>query len=238
MQSDADIPRSKSINSRPFRIVVLLFLVVFTLKIFVFDFYRVSSGSMSPALLVGDFLVVWEIPFPPLARNDVVAFTLPPDAAARNSYETGSVFVKRVAALPGDVITVQGDSLLVNGIAVGIVPESAGFLTENHRIIVPSAGTLLDVSPETEALWRPLAEREGRSIVVQNRIVFIDGSPAVEYRLTQNCIFVTGDNPADSYDSRYWGLLPENAVTGKAVVVYWSSSEESGVRLERIGGVK
>ncbi|MCC6846770.1 MAG: signal peptidase I [Bacteroidetes bacterium] len=218
-------------------ILPLTVAALFIVKIFILDFYRISSASMSPALLTGDFIAILKV-FCRIEKNDIVAFTLPENAAEKGDYERNSLFIKRVIAATNDTISVESNTVFVNGQKTRYAAERTEYVLSAKKFVVPGKGTALDISPENEVVWRPLVEREGHSVVIRNRIIFIDGNPATEFNLTQDFYFVTGDNTTDSYDSRYWGLLPEKAIAGRAFLIYWSVAETDGVRLGRIGMVR
>jgi signal peptidase I len=75
--------------------------------------------------------------------------------------------------------------------------------------------------------------------------IIIDNKPVSSYTIEKNYLFVLGDNLNHSYDSRYWGFLPEENIIGKAMMVYWSRSQLkpsrgfsgflSSIRWNRIG---
>lgn len=206
-------------------------------KIFILDFYRISSDSMMPSLLVGDFVVISKI-YPKIEKDEIIAFELPERAAEVGNYDRKSIFVKRIIAMPNDTISVVGDTIFINGRKTNFAAERMKSIFGTEKFIVPGKGTMLDIAPENENVWRPLVEFEKHSIVIKNRIVFIDGNPAVGFNLTQNFYFVAGDNAADSYDSRYWGLLPEKTIIGSPILIYWSVSGADGIRLGRIGTIR
>lgn len=190
---------------------------------------------MFPVYTAGDFILVWKLPFPTFDRTQSVVFTLPEDITASNTYESGSVFIKRIVGLPGDTLTAGRGLVAINGQSTDIPYTDMPAILGDTIIIVPRKGDVIELAPEREVFWRPIIERDGRSIVVQNRIVFIDGSPAVTYVLSQDFYFTVGDNFANSFDSRYWGFLPESAIIGTPLFIYWSSTDDSAIRWERIG---
>lgn len=55
----------------------------------------------------------------------------------------------------------------------------------------------------------------------------------MKYTFSDNYYFMAGDNVAESMDSRYWGLVPEDFIVGRAVMVIWSKNR-SGVQWKRI----
>ncbi len=213
-----------------------VFCIIFA-KTFVADFDRVASDSMSPTLIPGDFVFACKL-FPSIAVGKPVIFHLPLDAAAYNSYENGVSFIKRIKALSGDTLSVKEDTLFINGRSTQLPSARTAELFGDSMFVIPRKGTILELSPENEKIWHPIIVREGHEIILKNRIIFIDGNPAVKYALTQNYCFVVGDNYANSYDSRLWGLLPESAAYGVPILIYWSLSDNNDVRFGRLGIVR
>ena len=139
--------------------------------------YSIPSRSMMPTLHVGDALLVEKVSFPTKVprRGEIVLFR-PPSRLAKILHTEGTdqvvlrrndLFIKRVAAIPGDTIAVSRDGIRVNG-----------------RIVDKSIAGSPDVSPR---------------------------------KIPEGYLFVLGDNPDNSVDSRYWGLLPVKCVVGRPV---------------------
>jgi signal peptidase I len=61
--------------------------------------------------------------------------------------------------------------------------------------------------------------------------------PQLHYVVPQDTVFVLGDNRHNSHDSRYWGPVPLDNIKGKALFIWWSSSEPSGIRWSRMGSI-
>ncbi|MFM8437302.1 MAG: signal peptidase I, partial [Candidatus Kapaibacterium sp.] len=179
--------------------------------------------SMEPTLRVGDFVVVWtggatwravrsllssgsdapDASTPAYDRGDVIVFSTP--AAARRRRDI-PLLVKRIRGVPGDTVRVI-----------------AGFPFAGEHVI-PRRGQRIDVSGSTIGQWRELIEAEGHRVFVRHGIVYIDSNSASEYVVKDNYYFVVGDNAANSYDSRYWGLVAEKAMVGEPLLVYWSTT--------------
>lgn len=186
-----------------------IFLIVLLLRSFLFEPFKIPSGSMMPTLLVNDFILVnkfdYGLRWPVLnkkflelgspARGDVVVFRYPEDPSVP--------FIKRVIGLPGDRIVYRNRHLFVNGERVktdvlGPYPEGAperpgGTLRlQEHLADTPH---LMLIDPE-----RPAKDAE---LVV----------PPGHY-------FVLGDNRDNSRDSRFWGTVPDENLIGRAFVIW------------------
>lgn len=189
----------------------LLIAVVFALfaRTFVFQAFKIPTGSMEPNLLVGDHLIVNKMVFAPAAsgleralapdrpveRGDVVVFKFPQDPERD--------FIKRVIGLPGERLEWRRKTLYINGEPLA---EPYVHLLEPP----PPAGT-----PSTGEL------RESYGPVTV---------PAGQY-------FVMGDNRENSEDSRYWGFLPHGYIKGQALFIYFSF-EEGASALNVLGGTR
>ncbi|MFM0038210.1 signal peptidase I [Paraburkholderia strydomiana] len=210
-------------------------LVVFVVRSFVVEPFKIPSGSMVPTLLVGDFILVnkfeYGIRLPitntqvtqgnPLTRGDVVVFRYPKDESVD--------YIKRVIGLPGDVVEYQDKKLTVNGKPVPETPLP-DYLDEER----------LGYAKQFEE------DLDGRKNAVLNNPAvppFIVGAEDFPYR--DNCTynargvickvppgnyFMMGDNRDNSADSRYWGFVPNQNIVGRAFFIWMNFSD-----LKRIG---
>jgi len=207
-----------------------LLLLIFGGRAFAYEPMRVPSGSMTPTLLAGDFILVDKQAYGlrnPLdnqrwagdglpGRGDVVVFRYPQDHTQR--------YVKRVVGLPGDVIEVVNGELVLNG----------------GPTVLRADGDMLDTgTPGQAVLRRRVIERVGggEHAVLRCADGCADGRrgrwivPAGHY-------FVMGDNRDNSADSRYWGFVSDEELVGRAVVVWFHFKrfgDDWGVRFDRIG---
>lgn len=199
--------------------------------------------------------------FPGLAQpraGDVLVFEFPGEE--RTQPFPPPTYIKRVAAVPGDTLSIATDTLFINGRPV--VPLVAGDTSATGSagtgttdgtpgrwidhlpgspLVVPGRGSVLDLGSGHLPRWRSLIEREGHRLSVDSEgFVRIDGLPRDSYAVERNHYFVLGDNRNDSFDSRAWGLVPEDGLIGKAMIVYWSRSESpgSGDLLERLRSIR
>lgn len=195
------------------------------------------------------------IPTGAIQRGDVVVFDFV-SGPETEAIESGR-FVKRVIALPGDTVNISGDSVRVGK----YLPQSAirpanvalyALASFAHSVhvqnlerlpyIVPFKGMMIGVDAASIAKWKGFIEREGNTVSVVESGVAINGKPAGYYTVRQDYYFVVGDNPANSYDSRYWGALAKRRIIGKAVYKFWSSGKRASagrgsIRWDYIGEV-
>lgn len=224
-------------------------LLAFILKNFVVDAVVIPSPSMEQTLLVGDYVLVNKLVhgspsgkraqhglteaslFPSIRsidRGDVVVFQFP--SAAATDAHSGAMFVKRCIGRPGDVLEMRSGTLYVNGERLPLSSEVQLSPAENFEIAVPYAGQTISLSPQNYHQWETFIRREGH--FPENtpaRGICIDGAPAAHYVVEKNYLFVMGDNRDRSFDSRSWGFLPEENVTGKATWIYWSLDHTNGI---------
>lgn len=224
---EADRPEPMVVEySRSFFPVVL---VVLLLRSFLFEPFRIPSGSMMPTLLIGDFILVnkftYGVRLPVLntkiitvgspRRGDIVVFRFPKDPTVD--------YIKRVVGLPGDRIGYYNKQIYINDKPVKQTPlgqyvgGSQGATMEGESLL---SEELDDVTHDILARTGEPSAREGEFVV-----------PAGQY-------FVMGDNRDNSNDSRFWGAVPEANLVGRAFFIWMSwDSGKPGISFNRIGTV-
>lgn len=213
-------------------------LLVFVLRSFVVEPFKIPSGSMIPTLQIGDFILVnkftYGIRLPVInkkiieinqpQRGDVMVFHYPEDPSVD--------YIKRVVGVPGDKVAYQNKRLSVNG--------------------EPVATTKVDdyLHPERLYYSKQLVEKAGateyRTLNDEDAPSFIPDAAQFPYR--ENCLynnagvvctvpaghyFMMGDNRDNSRDSRYWGFVPDANIVGKAFFVWFNFGD-----MKRIGAFK
>lgn len=191
-------------------IVVAIFIVTFAVQP-----SRIPSESMVPTLKVGDFLLVDKQVFAPsgwldrlmlppgkIRRGDMIVFHYPVDPDV--------TLVKRVVGVPGDRLHLHLGRVYIDDVEMyepyAIYTKSRA---NNYRDEFPSQRVLPDDNVDTR-WWLALRKTPpGGDLVV----------PQGEY-------FVLGDNRNDSEDSRYWGFVPQDAVIGRPLLVYFTEQAE------------
>lgn len=179
-----------------------------------------------------------------LERGDVVVFDTPSKSRSPEAIEQ---YVKRCVAVPGDTVQLVGGRIFVNGTEVPPItsPELRRIPFDTGRAwrplraglptAVPFSGMKISMDSLAQYRWRPFIESEGASLAYRNRIVFIDGLPAVEYIVRNDYFFALGDNSANSRDSRAFGPVPCRNLIGRAWRIYWSRDRRGNVRWDRLG---
>lgn len=102
-------------------------------------------------------------------------------------------------------------------------------------LTIPAKGETVEINTKTLPLYRRIIEvYEANKLEVKNGEIFINGVKSTKYTFKMNYYWLMGDNRQDSADSRFWGFVPDNHVVGKAVLIWFSSDPETGIRWSRI----
>ena len=210
-------------------------VVVFILRSFLFEPFKIPSGSMIPTLHIGDLILVnkfhYGVRLPVLntkltegsavQRGDVMVFRYPPKPSVD--------YIKRVVGVPGDEVSYLNKRLTVNGqpVATKALPD---FFDESTMRYFKHTSESLGVKPH-------------QTLQDDDRPAFIPGAdpfPGREQchytvegltcKVPAGHYFVMGDNRDNSLDSRYWGFVPDANIVGKAFFVWMNFGN-----LRRIG---
>ena len=210
-------------------------LAVFLLRSFLFEPFKIPSGSMIPTLWIGDLILVnkfhYGLRLPVLntkitegtqpMRGDVMVFRYPPKPSLD--------YIKRVVGVPGDEVAYINKRLAINGqvMPTAAVPE---FFDE-------------DVMRYFKQYEETFGERRHRVLNDDDRPGFVPGADSFPFK--ENCrysaegvvckvpaghYFMMGDNRDNSLDSRYWGFVPDKNIVGRAFFVWMNFGS-----LKRIG---
>ncbi|HHB92734.1 MAG TPA: signal peptidase I [Thioploca sp.] len=208
-----------------------VFLLVLLLRSFLVEPFRIPSGSMMPTLLVGDFILVNKFSYGirlPVAnmkvieigepeRGDVVVFRYPEDPKIP--------FIKRIVGLPGDQIEYVNKMLYVNG-------EPVIQQVDIPRYIGVGSGSNMTGS---EKRIEYLSENVSHDILINPK------RPEYQTKYSKLTVpdkayFVLGDNRDNSKDSRFWGIVPEENLIGKAFFIWMNWDwKNGGISWPRIG---
>lgn len=190
----------------------------------------------------------------PIRRNDVLVFNYPYSQWGTLRLDLNTYYVKRCIALPGDTFRIingiyrvtnctdtlgnypnqrrlsqRPDDSFPEGVFRCFPKDSLYYWTMKDfgPLYLPKANETLPVDRKNIPLYKNLIEYETKQqIRVEGSTVFLGDQPIESYTFRQNYYFMAGDLVADSRDSRYWGLLPEDHIVGKAAIV-WKSKDEN-----------
>jgi signal peptidase I len=216
-------------------------LVVFLLRSFLVEPFKIPSGSMIPTLLVGDFILVNKFTYGlrlPIIdykmveinepkRGDVMVFRFPENPSLD--------YIKRVVGVPGDRVSYRGKKLYVNGEAIEVRPAGNYSYVETGLELVSAKRFIEYLGGQAHPiLVRPEAPPIQLAGILQyphrNNCAYTD--EGVTCIVPDGHYFVMGDNRDSSSDSRYWGFVPEKNIVGRAFLIWWNFQH-----LGRIGQV-
>jgi signal peptidase I len=190
--------------------VVLAGTAVIIYSIFFLQFIRVPTEGMQNTILAGDRVVTTRL-VGEIKRGDIVTFKYPGDTTVQ--------YIKRVIGLPGESVEVRGYKVYIDG---NELPEQRVWVNSTS----PSSGRpLKEISSEGEGSYQVYYARESdaeRSLGSDSKR-YGRGAP---YRIPERHYYVLGDNRDNSEDSRFWGTVPRDLITGKAMIVYFSAEHD------------
>ena len=199
--------------------------IVFVLRSFLFEPFKIPSGSMIPTLLVGDLILVnkftYGVRLPVInkkitegtapKRGDVMVFRYPPQPSMD--------YIKRVVGVPGDEVAYINKRLTINGKVVPTTNQPDYFEQDAMRYF--------------KQIEEQLGDKTHRAIINPDVPNFVQG--VTDFKYKDNCrysvegvtckvpeghYFMMGDNRDNSLDSRYWGFVPDANIVGRAFFVW------------------
>ena len=204
--------------------------MVFCLRSFLFEPFKIPSGSMLPTLFIGDLILVnkytYGIRLPIInkkvlelnnpQRGDVMVFRYP----ANPSLD----YIKRVVGIPGDKIEYKNKRLSVNGVVQTYENspdflqegESLRYLTQFEENLTGVKHSILNDNLKSAAVLGA-QDFPNRQLCNYDDLGFSCTVPAGHY-------FMMGDNRDNSEDSRYWGFVPDQNIVGKAFFIWMNFS--------------
>jgi len=192
---------AKSTLREYFESICVAVILALFIRTFVFQAFKIPTGSMEENLLIGDHLIVNKMlytnapsaleeelaPVRNVRRRDIVVFKFP--------QEPERDFIKRVIGLPGERLHLENKKVYIDG-----EPLDEPYVHFSEPPGASSLGILSD------------ARRDNMPEIV----------------VPEGHYFVMGDNRDNSHDSRFWGTLSGDLLKGRALIIYWSYESPDG----------
>lgn len=206
--------------------------------------------------------------FSSFTRNDILVFNFPyPEGNWDTiSFDIMKYYVKRCIAIPGDTIEIKNGfyKVMNNNISLGNLKSQKKISSLNDSLpgyiqfetypwskhmnwtvkefgplAVPVKGQVMEMDSTAYILYHQLIRWEqGNTFKRNGNDICLGDSIIHSYKFTHNYYFVAGDKLENSQDSRYWGLLPEDYIVGKAVLIWNSKDPYTGkIRWDRVGKI-
>lgn len=209
-------------------------VIVFIIRSFIIQPYQVPTGSLEPTVLPGDFLAVNQFAYGlrlPIIHKKILNIGEPHRgdiAVFRYPIEPKIDFVKRVIGIPGDHITYSNKTLYINGKEMNQSYIGTAVDIENGDTVKNYYENLF--GKVHEIYIEPGINDNMTAQFLQNGQIYTD------VKVPEGHYFVMGDNRDNSADSRFWGLVAEEYLVGKAFMIWFSwDSRDREVRWDRIG---
>jgi signal peptidase I len=214
--------------------------------------------------LKGKQVKIYRAPgFGNIRRNDAVIFNFPYPNKGKMEMHIMKYYMKRCTALPGDTLEIRNGFYHIRGYCglLGNIEsqrkvsvqgrdyfEKGVFNTfpfdsiekwnikEFGPLYIPKTGDVLAMNRTNYLLYKNLIEWEQNATMVRkDSSVWLNDSLITSYRFQKNYYFMSGDRVENSQDSRYWGLLPEEYIVGKAWIIWKSKNLNTGqIRWKRL----
>ncbi len=230
--------------------------------------YKIATPNNIPFTKI-DIPSITIISFEKPKANDVVIFKFPKQI--NNPQYSGANIIKRVIGLPGDTVKIMNKEVYANNKKIinvstvvftkktiksknvtdsDIFPKNEKWNSDNYGpLVVPSKGMKVNLNPKNIYRWKDAIEFENgkNSVSVEGTVITINHKAVRSYTFQNDYYFLLGDNRDKSFDSRFWGFVPEKLIFAKTLFIYWSVDPYykissiwdffSAARLNRIGTV-
>lgn len=183
--------------------------------------------------------------------GDVVVFEFPGEKYEFQPNELNVNYVKRLIGVPGDTLEIKDKVVFINGKEFWIppniqyssqgnfearpyprglknpqiFPEGMPWNEDNYGpLYIPKKGDVIKLSADNITQWKVIINREleRETTELNNGKVYIDGKEVTSYTLKKDYYFMMGDNRGNSWDSRFWGFVPDDHIVGSAMITLFS----------------
>jgi signal peptidase I len=224
-------------------------LIVFALRSFVAEPFKIPSSSMRPTLEVGDFILVNKfayglrlpiveqkiLPLSDPQRGDVVVFRYP--------LNPSQDFIKRVVGVGGDLVTYKDKRLTVNGQSWPVKPDGTYGYVEGLRFesmtrsgeTVETGHSTKEHEIATDPVLPAVSPGSVRPFPGKENCAYNSDGSGFTCRVPPGHYFMMGDNRDRSDDSRYWGFVPDDHIRGRAFFIWFNWDDISSFAWKRVG---
>jgi len=220
----------QNLESLAIAIILALFI-----REFIIQPFKIPSGSMIPNLMVGDHLLVnkfiygTKIPFTSIQilpgisdirHGDVIVFIYP--NGDNEPSKKGLHYIKRVIGLPGDKVDSKGRNIYINDKKIDL-----DFIRSYNNRNINTISYVDEYSEDINGNKHKVIYNNGRASTDKGVYLPLEKVPEGHY-------FVMGDNRDNSRDSRFWGFVPFENISGKALLTHWSWDFENDKIINKI----
>jgi signal peptidase I len=216
-------------------------LIVFLLRSFVAEPFRIPSSSMRPGLVTGDFILVNKFSYGvrlPVLDTKVVDIGLPVRgdvAVFKAPHEPDKDYIKRVIGLPGDTVVYQDKKLSINGKPVPQVEAGSYSYSEFGQFL-----TALQFTEEIDGRKFAVAQFPqfppfvpGQRTSATPVATCTNDGPVLTCKVPAGHYLAMGDNRDNSLDGRYWGFVPDSHMRGKAFFIWFNWDDIASFSFKR-----
>jgi signal peptidase I len=216
--------------------------IVFVLRSFIAEPFRIPSSSMRPGLVTGDFILVnkfaYGIRLPVLDNKviDVGAPTRGDVAVFKAPHEPDKDYIKRIIAIPGDTLVYQDKKITLNGKTVPQTEKGTYSYSEFGQFLTSMRFTE-DINGRTYDIAQfpqfPSFDPRQRNTGSPVPGCANDG-PTLTCKVPDGHYLAMGDNRDNSLDGRYWGFVPDSHLRGKAFFIWFNWDDISSFTFKRV----
>lgn len=229
-------PPAKSIFREYIEMILEVLVFVFFINAFLLQSQAVPTSSMEDTMLIGDHMIVNKIAF---AQNhkSLDQFILPPPNIIRGAIvtfkgptEMEKDYVKRVIGLPGETIRIEGKQVYINGNPIkesyvyfkGNQEEELNSFPLSRPRLINRSGSTTYLPFYYKGSDDRLDTERSRQLCMKFKSCVIWQNQKRVFKIPEGHYFCMGDNRNNSYDSRFWGPLPQELIIGTPWRIYWS----------------
>ncbi|RNC63770.1 signal peptidase I [Proteiniphilum sp. X52] len=197
-----------------------IFFIAILIRTFIGEPCRISSGSMEPTVMAGDWLWIDKVSYGailPARWSDIPLvniFTWIPSLREKDMETNWGYHRLKGLRMPQE-----------NDLIIFKSPENKEVLLVKRISQILQKGTDLIINPDNFIDYKEIIIRENNTVELQNNSISINGKPMTIYRVQNNYYFVLGDNPQISRDSRFFGYVNEKEIIGKVNRIIFSQEK-------------